>query len=165
MRGVPLLLFLAALAGGCAGRDIDAPSLGPRAVERQPIAAPDAASEPQVPADAALTGRIAAIETVARQGHAEFERARARAAIAVGRAGGASAGSESWTAAQQELSALDAARAPVSHAAADIDALRQEPASAASGNRAAIEAAAARVEALSQAEAADFASLSARLPS
>lgn len=164
MRIISLMIGLLLLSG-CGGRAIDAPGLGPRAVERLPIPLPDEASEPQVATDPALAARIEAVEATAREGQAEFERLRGQTAMAVARAQGAPAGGESWTVAQQQLSALDAARGAIARAAADIDALHQEPANASSGNRAAIEAAAARIEALSQAEAEAFAALSGRLKS
>ena len=163
MRAILLPLLGFALLDGCAGGTIDAPSLGLRAVEKQPVELPDQASEPQVPVDPALTARIATIESAANAGHAEFETARARAAVAVEKAANAPAGSELWTIAQQQLSEVDAARGPVAHAAAEIDALRIEPANATSGNRTAIEAAGERIGKLSEAEAAAVAALGGRL--
>ena len=157
-----LILILLPLAA-CGGTMIDAPSLSPRAVEKAPVPYPDAASEPQVAADPALLQQIAVIEADAAKGHAAFAAAQDHAATAIGRAAGAAAGSETWTAAQQLLSVLDAARGAVGHASVDLDALRNDPANATSGNRGAIEAASARIDALSQAEAEAMARLSAGL--
>jgi hypothetical protein len=163
MRLVSSALLWPLLLAGCGAPAIDAPSLSPRPVERQSVEMPDAPAEPQVALDPALPPRIAAIEAAATQGHAAFETARMRAEAAVVKAANAPAGSEAWTFAQQEMSALDTARGPVNHAAAELDALRQDEANLTSGNRTAIEAAAARLEALSQAEADVLATLSGRL--
>lgn len=163
MRARLLPFFGFVLLGGCAGRGIDAPSLGLRAVEKQPVDMPDEASEPQVALDPALATRIAAIEADAKAGHAAFETAQARAAAAVGKAANAPVGSEPWTVAQQELSLLEASRTAVGHAAGEIDALRVEPANATPGNRNAIQAAGDRIAALSQAENDAVAGLSGRL--
>jgi hypothetical protein len=157
---LPALLLL----GGCVGGGkIDAPSLGLRAVEKQPVAMPDEAAEPQTPLDPALEKRIRAIESDAATGHAAFETARVRTAAAVDKAASAPAGSEPWTVAQQELSVLDAARGAVAHASAEIDALRIEPANASLGNRNAVEAAGQRMSALAQQESEVVAALSGRL--
>jgi hypothetical protein len=163
MRATLSLLLLPLLLAGCGANAIDAPSLSPRAVERQPVAMPDEASEPQVPLDPALPPRIAAIEASATQGHADFEKTRARTQAAVDKAANAPSGSDAWTFAQQELSALDAARGPVNHAAAELDALQQDETNLTAGNRAAIEAAATRLNALSQTESEAVAALSGRL--
>jgi hypothetical protein len=156
-------LLLPLLLAGCGGRAIDAPSLSPRAVERSPVPYPDEPKEPQVEADPALLQTLAAIEAEAAKGHMAFEAARARTTAAVTAAAGAAVASEAWTAAQQELSALDALRNAVGHAAVEIDALRGDPANLTSGNRGAIEAATARVGLLSQAESDAVAQLSRRL--
>ncbi len=163
MRVTPLSLLLPLFLAGCGANAIDAPSLSPRPVERQPVEMPDEASEPQVALDPALAPRIATIEAGASQGHADFEKARTRAESAVGKAANAPSGSEAWTVAQQEMSALDAARGPVNHAAAELDVLQQDPANLTAGNRAAIQAAALRIEALAQGESDAVAALSGRL--
>lgn len=155
----PALLVL----GGCAANET-APSLAIRPAERLPIAAPDPVREAGAAADPALAGRIVPVIAAVDAGAAAFERARGEAAAAVTRAQGAAAGSDRWLAAQQVLSTLESARAPIRDAAAALDALRQEPANAASGNRAAIEAAAARVDAIEAAQAAAVAALAGALP-
>ena len=159
----PLLLVLCGClaAGGCG--PVSAPSLAPRAVERRAIELPAAASEPDVGVDPALAGRIAPLVDAAVAGDAGFALARRRTDAAVARAAHAPPGSEAWTVAQQELSALEGQRGPARDAAAAIEALRQEPAYAAPASRAAIDAAARRIEAIDQAQAAALAALSARL--
>jgi len=158
----PFLLPLLMLAG-CTAAVIDAPSLKPRAAEKSEVPMPDDASEPQVAADPALLAHIAEIEKVAAEAHAAFEQARGPAEEAVEKAGNAPPGSEGWTVAQQQLSALDATRGGIGHAAADLDGLRNDPANATSGNRTAIEAASQRIEALSTSEADVFTRLSGML--
>ena len=163
MRLAPLLTIL--LLSACSHVEIDAPSLGPRDVERHAIPLPDEASEPGSPVDPALVRTIATIEAAATQGHADFETQRARAAVAVEKAGNAAAGSELWLTAQQELSALDGTHGLAGRAAADLDALRSIPANAALGNRQAIDAAGARIDALTASEAEAIATLNAKLKS
>ena len=164
MRKLPFALpfATAALLGGC-GPLINAPSLAPRAVEKQPIDLPAAADEPLTPASPALTARLAPLVATATSGDDAFARQRAETEAAIGRSGAATAGSEAWIVAQQALSALDTARAPVRDAAAAIEELRSDPAFAGSGDRAAIDAAARTIEALDDAEAAAVTALSARL--
>ena len=159
-RPIPLLLFVA--LGGCVA-SIDAPSLAPRAAERQPIDAPAAAGEVATPADPALVQRIGPLVAAAEEGHRLFEDERRTTETLIARAAGTSPGGEAWTAAQAALSALDTARAGVRDAASAIDDIRLEPANAAPGNRAAIEAAAARIDALATAEATAMARIGARL--
>ena len=155
--------FLAlALLSAC-GPQVNAPSLAPRAVEKQPIDLPAEASEPETPVDPDLASRIAPLVAAAQAGDRAFATQRTATEAAVARARAAAQGSEGWIVAQQALSALDTARGPVRDSVAAIDAMRSEPANAASGNRAAIDAAAATIEALDDAEAAAVAALSARL--
>ena len=148
------------VVGGCGPR-VDAPSLGLRPVERQPIQLPAAAGEVEVPADPVLVARLAALVDPAEIADRGFQQELARAGPIVRRGSRAGQGSEDWTVAQEAVSALDTARTPVRDAAAAIAALRMEPANAASGNRTAIDAAAARIEALDDGEAAAVAALTA----
>ena len=151
-----------ALLAAC-GPSVHAPSLGLRAVEKQPIELPGPASEPQIPVDPALTARIAPLVESAQAGDRGFARQRIETESAFAKAKGAAPGSEAWIVAQQALSALDATRGPVRDAAGTIEAMRVEPANAGSGNRAAVESAATTIEALDDAETAVLAALSARL--
>ncbi|WP_162875672.1 hypothetical protein [Sphingomonas crusticola] len=159
----PFIFALTLVLAGC-GTEIAAPSLAPRAVEKQPIDMPVAhASEVESVADTALMNQIASLVAAAEAGDRAFADQRARADAAVRRAAGAAQGSEAWIVAQEALTSLDAARAPVRDAAAAIDALRQSPANAAPGNRAAIDEAAAQVTQLDRAESNVFATLAAKL--
>lgn len=159
---VPLAAAALALAG--CSHEISAPSLLPRAVEKQPIDMPVATSvEAESAPDAALTAKIASIVAAAEAGDRAFAAQRTRTETAVGRGAGAGQGSDPWVEAQEAITALESARAPVRDAANAVDGLRDDPANAAPGNRAAIDAAAARVSALNDGEAAAIAALSAKL--
>ncbi len=156
---LPLVL----LVGACSGQ-VTVPSLMPRPVERQSIDMPASSpSEADSVADAALQEAVAGHVARARKADQDFAAQRSRTEAAVARAARVPAGADAWVEAQQAISALENARAPLRDEAAAIDALRDDPANAAPGNRAAIDAAAAQVAALEQAEAAAIAALGARL--
>ncbi|WP_442681029.1 hypothetical protein ACSBM8_07590 [Sphingomonas sp. ASY06-1R] len=158
----PLLSALLLLPG-CASQ-ISAPSLGPRAVEKQPIDMPLMdGSEAEHPADAALTARIASLVAAAETGQKDFAAHQAGAATAISRAAGTGVGSDAWIAAQQALTSLDSARAATRDAAAALDALRDDPANAAPGNRKAIDAAAAEIAQIAEAQSRAVGELSAKL--
>jgi hypothetical protein len=160
----PILLFLPALTAlsACHG-GIDAPSLAPRPVEQQPILDPSPPIEPDSTLDSALSGRLTAILTAADQGNATFDRARRDAEVAVGRATGGAEGSDDWVEAQQALSALDAARAPVQDQMTALEELRADLANAARANRDAIDVAASRIGAIDDAQAQAYQALATRL--
>ena len=165
MRTPPILLASAALLAlaGC-GAQVSAPTLAPRAVEKQPIEMPvTTATEAESPVDAALVAKIAALVASAEAGDKTFSELRLRTADVVSRASGTAQGGEAWVAAQEAVTALESARGPVHDAAGAVDALRVDPANAAAGNRNAIDAAAARIEAIERAEAAAIAELNAKL--
>jgi hypothetical protein len=85
-----LLLISAAALGlsGC-GTELQAPSLLPRAVEKQPIDMPvSEASEAQTPVDHALQAAIAKQIGAAEAGDRDFASRRADAEQAVARAAG-----------------------------------------------------------------------------
>jgi hypothetical protein len=125
-RALPLALVLAAaaLAGCSASRGY--PSLAPRAIERPDNVAAEAAPAPQPAVDAALDAQISALGDQARDGDAAFRRAIESACPALTRGAAAAEGSEPWIAGQQALSALEAARAPMLGAAAELDRLTLE---------------------------------------
>ncbi len=155
---------LAALALAGCGPGVTAPSLMPRAVEKQPIDMPaTSATEQESTAPSALTAQIATLVKAAEAGDAAFATQRAQAEKAVVAGAGAGQGSEAWVAAQEAVSALEAARAPVRDAAAQLDTLRQDPVNATTGGRAAIDAAAARMTQIDDAESAALATLVAKL--
>lgn len=98
------------------------PSLAPRAVE-QPVGTEAAPATPSLPVDAALDAEVAALAAQAAKGQADFTRMADESCAAIARGASAQEGSEPWIAAQQALSALEAARAPVLAAAAALDRL------------------------------------------
>jgi hypothetical protein len=158
MRLRSLRLLLPLLVAGCHRLAIDAPGLGPRPIEAQPVPSPEsAASEPDAPATPALAAKLVAILADARATHARFEADRRAGAAAVARGRTAPEGSEAWVAGQQALSGLAAQAGALREQAAAIDALRIDPAYAAAADRAAIDAAAAEIETLSAAERAAIA--------
>lgn len=151
------------MLAGC-GPQVSAPSLLPRAVEKQPIDMPlTDAREAETPATPALLAQVAAVTGAADAADRAFAAQKDRSAAAVARAVDAVQGSEVWIAAQESLTALDAARGPVAEAATALDALRQDPANAGPGNRAAIDQAAKRVEQMDAAQKAAIAALARRL--
>jgi len=158
-----MLMMLA--AAGCAAPPPAAPSLAPRAAEaidpRVPLP-----SEPAVgPAAPALAARLAELTRLARGGDAAFREAAAAAERLAGGAGAPQ--SESWIAAQQALSAAQAARAPTTRALGDIDGLAASALATrggiAGGDLIAIRAAAAEVAAIDQAQARRIEAIQARL--
>jgi hypothetical protein len=132
------ILLAPLLLGACASQG-QFPSLAPRAVERDltggsaPVGCPDgsiqpgaASGAPETPPlpvnpDPQLGTRVAGLLTAARAGQAAFAEALPRASAGAARAG--AAGSESWIAAQQEISRLEAARTRTVDALAELDAL------------------------------------------
>ena len=112
-------LFLA----GCAAQG-PFPSLAPRPAELEDMSVEPVRPEPVVADDPALAERIAALTGEARAGWRAFE-AEAGAAERAAAASGAS-GSDSWLAAQQALSRLEAARGRTMAARAALDELALE---------------------------------------
>lgn len=96
------------------------PSLAQRPGETLPIEEP--VRTPQVaPGDAALRRRIDALAAQARQGMSDFDAAYDAAAHAA--AAGGAEGSDSWIAAQEALSRLEAARSRTADAVVELDQL------------------------------------------
>jgi len=159
-----LLISAAALALGACGAEVQAPSLMPRAVEKQSIDMPVAeASEMQTPVSPVLQAAVAKQVEAAQAGDREFVARRAAAEEAVAKGAGKPQGSEEWVQAQEAVTALETARTAVRDAAAAIEALRDDPANGTSGNRAAIDAASKQVGAIIDNEAAVVAALTAKL--
>ena len=121
MRTTASLLLIAATAA-CSTPSIDTPSLEPRAGEaldpRLPVGQANTAP---VPVDPALRRSLDDLLAQAEDGARVFDILAEGIVPQIEAAG--EAGSESWTAATEQLSRLDAARAPVSNAMADADAL------------------------------------------
>jgi hypothetical protein len=159
-----LLLSAATLSLAGCSHEVSAPSLMPRAVEKQPIDMPvTAAIEADTPVDPALQVKIAAQVAAAQAGDKAFTAQQAETEKAVARASGAARGSDAWVEAQEAVTALESARIAVRDAAAAIDALRDDPANAAPGNRNAIDAAAAEMTALETKEVDAVAALNKEL--
>jgi hypothetical protein len=95
------------------------PSLAPRAAEAIDPRLPIADTSGSLPASAGLRARAEALLAQARAGAGAFERAAAAAEGAAVGAGGRE--SDSWTRAQQLLSAAVAERDAVTRALGDID--------------------------------------------
>ncbi|HEY7810148.1 MAG TPA: hypothetical protein VIA98_07195 [Allosphingosinicella sp.] len=117
-RASPLALAAALLTAGCAASG-SFPSLAPREVEAIYAAGDPLQSAPDAPDRGGLSGRLGGFSAAAAEGSGAFERALAAARPVVARAGGR--GSESWLAAQQAVSWVEAARAQTSRAVADLD--------------------------------------------
>jgi hypothetical protein len=165
VRIFPVFLISAAALSlaGC-GSQVSAPTLMPRAVEKQPIDLPvSEAVERETPADPALQTELSKQMAAAEAGDKAFMEQRAATEIAVTRAAGAAPGGEDWVQAQEGITSLETARTAVRDAAVAVDALRSNPAYAGTGSRAAIDAAAAKVDEMDKAEAAAIAALAAKL--
>ena len=132
-RPTPLLLLACALLPACVAEG-ETPSLAPRPMEYElsgrPVppclrtaadTAPTAPVEAAAAPDAELGARVEALLSAARQGQADFAALLPAAQRSAARAG--AAGSESWIAAQQDISRLEAARARTADALAELDAL------------------------------------------
>ena len=117
----PLLLPLPACAGTQAN---DGPSLAKRPVEgRLNVAPPAVIVPPPGPLPADLAGRLQRWDSDGTAGQQAFAAERDVAVRLVNAAAGASVASERWVVAQQGVSRLVAARAPLTAALADIDRL------------------------------------------
>jgi hypothetical protein len=134
-RVLPPALAALPLLAACAAQG-PFPSLAPRAVERDfkggsaPADCPDTADvdtataeapAPPVDPDPQLGARVSELLAAARGGQSDFAEALPRARAAAQSAG--AIGSETWIAAQQEISRLEAARARTVDALAELDAL------------------------------------------
>jgi len=128
-------LVLMSLAGalslsGCAaaqGSNAGAPSLAKRPVEgRFDVAPPSVVVTPPGPLPTDLAGRLQRWESDAAAAQQAFAAERGNTASLVSAAAGAPVASERWVVAQQAISRLIAARAPLTNALADIDRLYLE---------------------------------------
>jgi hypothetical protein len=167
MRTRTTLFAVAMTLGACSTPQGQYPSLAPRAAEavdpRVPVDHPIRSG----PVDPQLAAHLAALVDQAQSGDAAFRDAAATAERLAEQAGPAHG--ESWVAAQQALSAAQAARAPTTRAIGDIDGLGSSALATRGGisaaNKAAIEEAAAKVSQIDQAEAERLAAIQARLGS
>ena len=160
-----LSLLALALLGGCAGDASVARRLAPRAAETIDPRVPILSVETVGPISAGLAARLRRLEADAEAGTRAFNVAADAATSASTLAGPAQ--SESWIAAQQKLSIVIAARAPVTKALADIDAVGAEALARSGGlsvaDRRAIAAAARAVGDIDRRQAAVVAAISERL--
>jgi hypothetical protein len=129
MKRAPI--FLSAIAAlslsacaGAVGDGAPAPSLAHRPVEgRFNVAPPTVAVTPPGPLPTDLAGRLARWDSDATAAQQAFAAERGNAAALVSAAAGSPVSSERWIVAQQAISRLVAARAPLTGALADIDRL------------------------------------------
>ena len=163
--GISLAIIVLGLLGACSTPSGPYPSLAPRAAEaidpRVPIP-----SEVRIgPADANLRAHLAALIDQAQAGDSQFEAAAANAER-LAQAAGPPQG-ESWVAAQQALSAAQAARGPTTRALGDIDGIAaaalDQRGGIPPGNLAAIQAAAERVTEIDRRQSARIDAIEARL--
>ena len=122
MRALLPLIAAAALAG-CVAED-GFPSLAPRPGERDLSTEEPFHPRVPIPDDAALRARIAELRARAAAGDNGFDAVLPAARAAVAAAGPRE--SDSWVAAQQALSRLEAARAPTAAALGALDQLLVE---------------------------------------
>ncbi len=123
MKHPEILLFATFALGACTAPNGSFPSLAPRPVEQRSDAEPAPPSITPGPVDTALSADLKKMLADARKGDADFSAALPATERAVSAARGASPSSESWIAAQTQLSGLDATRAPTASAMAAIDSL------------------------------------------
>jgi hypothetical protein len=165
LRSATRLAAAIAALGSLAACASDAgyPSLTPRAVETSAQAPAGDDATPTVPIDAALDRRVASLSAQVASGHAAFQKAAASGCAAIARGARAVAGSEPWIAAQQAISAVAAARAPVLAAVSELDRLVIERGTAGgdASNLAPLIAAQAQASAMDSAEQARLAALTA----
>ena len=160
-----LAAFPVLLLSACAVPSASEPSLAPRTTEAIDPRVPIPGDIVAGPADPALAARIAELMAEVRSGDAAFQAAALNAEALAAAAGPAQ--SESWIVAQEALSGLVAARAPVTKALADLDALAAGRIAATGGmlpgDLAAIQAATTEAGAIGQREAEVIDRLQARL--
>jgi hypothetical protein len=160
-RAACLCLILSA----CSTASRNEPSLAPRAAEAIDPRVPIPGDVVAGPADPALASRITELMGEVRMGDAGFQAAAQNAESLAAAAGPAQ--SESWIVAQEALSGLVAARAPVTKAIADLDGLAASRIAAAGGilpgDLAALEAATSEAGAIGLREAEVIDRLQARL--
>ena len=160
-----LLFVCTTLLAACAAQQPVAPSLAPRAAEAIDPRLPIPSEVPVGPASPALASRIAELLDLARAGDAAFASSVAQAERLAAAAGPPQ--TETWVAAQQAVSAAQAARGPTTRALGDIDALAAnalaQRGGIPAGDLAAVQDAAAAVARIDRAQAERIDALQARL--
>lgn len=163
MRAALILLPIAVTA--CSIPDAHAPSLAHRPAEdidpRIPVPDPSLPATP----DPALVAKLDALVSEAVAGDRDFVDAAAEAGRLANSAGPAE--SESWILAQQALSKAEAARAPVTRAAAEVDSMSDRSVASLGGigaaNLKAIQEASARLAEIDGREVATIMAIQDRL--
>ena len=166
MRIRPFFVLAATLSlAGCAAPQGSFPSLQSRVAEAIDPRVPVEAPVNDRPVNAALADRLQGLIAQARGGDAAFAPLAERAEQLAASAGAPE--SESWTVAQEALSAAVAARGATTRALGDIDALGADTLQAAGGmapaDLAAVQTAASEVSALDRRQAARIDAVQARL--
>jgi hypothetical protein len=121
---LPFTFALIASLTGCTDTSKGYPSLAPRPIEDLSLAEPIRKAPPPAVASVDATARYAPVVQQARDADAAFRRTFEQERSALARGRGAAQGSEEWTVAQQSLSRIESARAPVARALSDLDAAR-----------------------------------------
>jgi hypothetical protein len=159
----PVSMMIA--VAGCSTPVAKPPSLAPRAAEAIDPRVPVVDQVAIRPVDGALAARLAELINQATVGDAAFEEAAAAAERLAVSAGAPH--SESWVAAQQAISAAQAARGPTSRALGDIDAIAATALATKGGiapaDLAAVQAAAAKVAEIDARQARRIRALQARV--
>lgn len=163
---IALSLLLATLAlGACSSPGGPYPSLQPRAAERIDPRVPVERPLNDRPVAPALAAKLAQLVDQAHGGDAAFGPAAAQAERLASAAGAPQ--TDNWVAAQEALSAADAARAPTASALADVDSLGatalQTQGGLAPNDLAAIQSAAAEIGAIDERQASAIAAIQKRL--
>ena len=162
---IPLAIAMLGLLGACSAPSGPYPSLAPRGAEAIDPRVPIPSEVKVGPADANLSGHLAALIDQAEAGDSQFEAAAATAEGLAQAAG--SPQTEGWVAAQQALSAAQAARGPTARALGDIDGLAaaalEQRGGIPAGNLAAIQAASERVAKIDRRQSDRIKAIEARL--
>ncbi len=117
-------LSLSFVAAGCTGPSSGYPSLAPRPIEQMSLAEPSQNAPPPAVESPAAAARYAPVVQQARAADEAFRRTLGEERGTLTRGRGAAFGSDAWTAAQQSLSRVEAAREPVARALSELDAAR-----------------------------------------
>lgn len=162
---ISFAIVMSGLLGACSAPSGPYPSLSPRAAEAIDPRVPIPNEVKIGPADANLSSHLAALIDQAEAGDSQFEAAAANAERLAQAA--SSPQTEGWVAAQQALSAAQAARGPTTRALGDIDGLAaaalEQRGGIPPGNLAAIQAAAERVTEMDRRQSARIDAIESRL--
>jgi hypothetical protein len=165
MARIPLIaLLLVTGTAGCTDTTHHYPSLLPREIEKQSLAEPErpvAVATPDAALDKQIGDLMATVDTASKGFNETAQSAEARIAVARG----LPQGSDGWIDAQSALSDVDAARAPLASALAELEQLAIARGVAGQPPYPALDAAIAKAGALADAQSARNKSLEAALGS